>query len=63
MNYGLEVVVIPVSDAGKAKDFNQAPGWRPDADYTGGPGYRVVQLPPPGSACSVIFGTGLRLIW
>ena len=58
MNYGLEVVVIPVSDVDKAKDFYQGLGWRLDADYTGGPDYRVVQLTPPGSACSVIFGTG-----
>ncbi len=59
MNYGLEVVVIPVSDVDKAKDFYQALVWRLDADYTVGPGYRVVQLTPPGSACSVIFGTGV----
>ena len=59
MNYGLEVVVIPDSDVDKAKDFYQGLGWRLDADYAGGPGYRVVQLTPPGSACSVIFGTGV----
>ena len=59
MNYGLEVVVIPVSDVDKAKDFYRALGWRLDANYTGGPDYRVVQLTPPGSACSVIFGTGV----
>ena len=59
MNYGLEVVVIPVSDVDKAMDFYQALGWRLDADYVGGPEYRVVQLTPPGSACSVIFGTGV----
>ena len=59
MNYGLGVVVIPVSDVDKAKDFYQALGWRLNANYTGGPDYRVVQLTPPGSACSVIFGTGV----
>jgi catechol 2,3-dioxygenase-like lactoylglutathione lyase family enzyme len=48
MNYGLEVVVIPVSDVDKAKDFYQALGWRLDASYTGGPGYRVIQLTPGG---------------
>ena len=55
----LEVVVIPVSDVDKAKDFYQGLGWRLDADVTPGPGYRVVQLTPPGSACSVIFGSGV----
>ena len=59
MNYELEVVVIPVSDVDKAKDFHQALGWRLDADFTGAPDYPVVQLTPPGSACSVIFGTGV----
>jgi len=59
MNYGLEVVVIPVSDVDKARDFYQALGWRLDADHAGAPGYRVVQLTPPGSACSVIFGAGV----
>ena len=59
MEYGLEVVVLPVSDADKAKDFYQGLGWRLDADFHGSPDYRVVQLTPPGSACSVIFGTGV----
>ncbi len=59
MNYGFEVVVIPVSDVDKAKDFYQALGWRLDANYIGGPDYHVVQLTPPGSACSVIFGAGV----
>jgi len=55
----LEVVVIPVSDVDKAKDFYQGLGWRLDADVTPGPDYRVVQLTPPGSACSVVFGSGV----
>ena len=59
MEYGLEVVVLPVSDVDKAKDFYQGLGWRLDADFDRVPGYRVVQLTPPGSACSVIFGTGV----
>ena len=59
MEYALEVVVLPVSDVDKAKDFYQGLGWRLDADFHGGPDYRVVQLTPPGSACSVIFGTGV----
>jgi catechol 2,3-dioxygenase-like lactoylglutathione lyase family enzyme len=55
----LEVVVIPVSDVDRAKDFYTALGWRQDADFPGEDGFRVVQLTPPGSACSVIFGSGL----
>jgi catechol 2,3-dioxygenase-like lactoylglutathione lyase family enzyme len=55
----LEVVVVPVSDVDEAKDFYQRLGWRLDADFATGPGFRVVQLTPPGSPCSVIFGTGI----
>src|SRR3984885_15044266 len=55
----LEVVVVPVSDVDKAKGFYQALGWRLDADFVAGEDFRVVQLPPPGSPCSVIFGTGI----
>src|SRR6266699_3024642 len=59
MDYRLEVVVIPVSDVDRAKAFYQGLGWRLDADFTTGPDFRVVQLTPPGSACAVIFGTGV----
>jgi catechol 2,3-dioxygenase-like lactoylglutathione lyase family enzyme len=59
MDYKLEVVVLPVSDVDKAKDFYQGLGWRLDADFVTGREFRVVQLTPPGSACSVIFGAGL----
>jgi catechol 2,3-dioxygenase-like lactoylglutathione lyase family enzyme len=55
----LEVVVLPVSDVDRAKNFYQALGWREDADFAAGADFRVVQLTPPGSACSVIFGTGV----
>jgi catechol 2,3-dioxygenase-like lactoylglutathione lyase family enzyme len=55
----LEVVVLPVSDVDRAKHFYKGLGWREDADLVSGPDYRVVQMTPPGSACSVIFGTGL----
>jgi catechol 2,3-dioxygenase-like lactoylglutathione lyase family enzyme len=55
----LEVVVIPVSNVDKAKDFYQALGWRLDADFVAGEDFRVVQVTPPGSPCSVIFGTGV----
>jgi catechol 2,3-dioxygenase-like lactoylglutathione lyase family enzyme len=55
----LEVVVVPVSDADRAKGFYQGLGWRLDADLAVEDGYRVVQLTPPGSACSIIFGEGV----
>jgi catechol 2,3-dioxygenase-like lactoylglutathione lyase family enzyme len=55
----LEVVVIPVADVDRAKDFYKALGWREDADFTGDAGFRVVQVTPHGSACSVIFGSGV----
>jgi catechol 2,3-dioxygenase-like lactoylglutathione lyase family enzyme len=53
----LEVVVLPVSDVDRARDFYQALGWRLDADFPVNEGFRVVQMTPPGSACSIIFGT------
>jgi catechol 2,3-dioxygenase-like lactoylglutathione lyase family enzyme len=54
----LEVVVVPVSDVDRAKRFYKSLGWREDADFVT-PDQRVVQLTPPGSPCSVIFGTGV----
>jgi catechol 2,3-dioxygenase-like lactoylglutathione lyase family enzyme len=59
MDMKLEVVVLPVSDVDRARDFYRGLGWRLDADFAAGPGFRVVQLTPPGSACAVIFGTGV----
>jgi catechol 2,3-dioxygenase-like lactoylglutathione lyase family enzyme len=47
----LEVVVVPVSDVNRAKDFYQALGWRLDADFVTAPDFRVIQMTPPGSAC------------
>src|SRR3954451_14008844 len=55
----LEVVVLAVSDVDRAKAFYESLGWRLDADLAVDEGYRVVQLTPPVSASSVIFGTGL----
>jgi catechol 2,3-dioxygenase-like lactoylglutathione lyase family enzyme len=57
MDMRLEVVVVPVSDVDRAKTFYQGLGWRLDADFSGADGFRVVQVTPPGSACSVIFGS------
>lgn len=60
MDMKLEVVVVPVSDVDKAKYFYQdVLGWRLDADFPVADGYRVVQLTPPGSPTSIIFGTGV----
>jgi catechol 2,3-dioxygenase-like lactoylglutathione lyase family enzyme len=55
----LEVVVVPVSDVDRAKDFYVGLGWRLDADFPVDDGFRVVQLTPPGSACSIIIGDGV----
>lgn len=55
----LEVVVVPVSDVDRAKEFYEGLGWRLDADLAVEDGYRVVQLTPPGSGCSIIFGEGV----
>src|SRR5882757_5518132 len=51
-----EIVVIPVSDVDRAKEFYERLGWRLDADYDNGADFRVIQFTPPGSTCSVIFG-------
>jgi catechol 2,3-dioxygenase-like lactoylglutathione lyase family enzyme len=55
----LEVLVIPVSDVDRAKDFYSRLGWRLDADVATGEDFRLIQLTPPGSGCSVQFGTNL----
>jgi catechol 2,3-dioxygenase-like lactoylglutathione lyase family enzyme len=52
-----EAVVIPVSDVDRAKEFYARLGWRLDADFRFDNGFRVVQFTPPGSACSVQFGS------
>ena len=54
----LEVVVIPVSDVDRAKRFYESLGWRLDADFANGDDWRLVQMTPPGSPCSVMFGKG-----
>ena len=51
-----ELVVIPVSDVDRAKEFYTRLGWRLDADFASGDDYRVIQFTPPGSGGSVIFG-------
>jgi catechol 2,3-dioxygenase-like lactoylglutathione lyase family enzyme len=52
-----EVAVIPVSDADRAKEFYGRLGWRLDADFPLDNGFRIIQFTPPGSGCSIQFGT------
>ena len=54
-----EIVVIPVSDVDRAKEFYEKLGWRLDADFDNGKDFRVIQFTPPGSGCSVIFGKNI----
>ena len=49
----LEVVVIPVADADRSKRFYEGIGWRLDADFANGDNWRLVQMTPPGSPCSI----------
>jgi catechol 2,3-dioxygenase-like lactoylglutathione lyase family enzyme len=59
MDYSLEVVVIPASDVDRSNAFYQSLGWRLDADVAAEGDFRLVQVTPPGSSCSIQFGTGL----
>jgi len=58
-DFKLEVVVLPVGDVDRAKRFYTALGWREDADFATSDEFRVVQLTPPGSEASIIFGKGI----
>jgi catechol 2,3-dioxygenase-like lactoylglutathione lyase family enzyme len=57
--FKLEVVVVPVSDVDRAKEFYGSLGWKLDADIAHGDEYRVVEFTPPGSGCSIQFGTNI----
>ena len=59
MDMKLEAVVIGVSDVDRAKQFYKGLGWREDADFLVDEGFRIIQMTPPGSACSIHFGIGL----
>lgn len=59
MDMKLEVVVVPVSDVDRSKHFYKSLGWRLDADFATDADFRVVQLTPPGSQASIIFGVGI----
>lgn len=60
MDFKLELVVVPVSDVDRAKDlYVEKAGFTLDVDHRAGDAFRVVQLTPPGSSCSITIGTGL----
>jgi catechol 2,3-dioxygenase-like lactoylglutathione lyase family enzyme len=59
MQMKLEVNVIPVADVDRSKRFYESLGWRFDADIAPADAVRIVQFTPPGSECSVTFGSGL----
>lgn len=60
MDWKLELVVVPVADVDRAKRFySEQVGFAVDVDHRAGDDFRVVQLTPPGSACSIAVGTGL----
>lgn len=60
MDFKLELVVVPVSDVDRAKKFYaEKMGFTVDVDHQPNESFRVVQLTPPGSACSITIGTGL----
>lgn len=59
MDLKLELVVLPVTDVDRAKAFYESLGFNTDVDHRAGDAFRVVQLTPPGSACSITIGTGL----
>jgi len=58
MKYRIEAITLPVSDVNRAKAFYEQAGWPLDVDTEPAPGIRVVQFTPPGSDCSITFGTG-----
>ena len=59
MDFKLELVLIPVTDVDRAKAFYEQAGFRVDVDFSTGDDFRVVQLTPPGSACSISVGKGI----
>ena len=60
MDFRYELTVLPVSDVDRAKDFyGDVLGWNVDVEHRAGDSFRVVQLTPPGSYCSISFGTGI----
>ena len=61
MDWKIELIFVPVTDVDRAKDFYVKIGFNADHDHTPTDGLRFVQMTPPGSACSIAFGTGLGI--
>lgn len=61
MTWKIELIFVPVSDVDRAKEFYEKIGFNPDFDQQVSDELRFVQMTPPGSACSIAFGTGLEL--
>ena len=61
MDMKLELVVLPVTDVDRAKEFYESAGFRLDVDHRAGDAFRVVQLTPPQSECSIAFGIGVGM--
>jgi catechol 2,3-dioxygenase-like lactoylglutathione lyase family enzyme len=61
MDWKIELIFVPVTDVDRAKEFYARIGWNVDHDQTPFEGLRFVQVTPPGSACSIAFGTGLGI--
>jgi catechol 2,3-dioxygenase-like lactoylglutathione lyase family enzyme len=60
VDFKLELVLLPVTDVNRARDFYVTKlGFQQDVDFSPNPDFRVVQLTPPGSACSISIGVGL----
>jgi catechol 2,3-dioxygenase-like lactoylglutathione lyase family enzyme len=60
MDWKLEVVIVPVADVDRAKEFWAGKlGFPVDVDHRAGDAFRIVQVTPPGSGCSLVFGIGL----
>lgn len=62
MDMKLELVVLPVSDVDRAKEFFERAGFNVDVDFQPNDAFRVVQVTPPGSACSITFGIGVSRV-
>ncbi len=59
MDMKLELMILPVSDPDRAKEFYERAGFHVDVDHKASEDFRVIQVTPPGSACSVSFGKGI----
>lgn len=59
MDWKIELIFVPVTDVDRAKEFYEKIGFHADHDQVPFEGLRFVQMTPPGSACSIAFGTGL----